>query len=231
MTRLCRAEAPPDERQHRAPRPSLLDPFEPYLRERWATGEHNTAQLYAEIREQGFPGSAVLVRQRLARWRARPGRPGVPARGASRDATPAPPPPPRTFSPRQTLWLLLRTDAASPEGDLDAQERAYLARVRELSPTIHQAQDLVQRFRRLVRERDLASFGDWWIQASRSTVPEVRGFARGLHRDRSAVEAAFASDWNNGQSEGQINRLKLLKRQAYGRASFDLLRRRVLYAA
>ena len=184
-----------------------MDPFEPYLRERWDQGEHNSAQLYAEIREQGFPGSPVLIRQRVARWRLRPGQPGGAAGAASGAGQPQ-----RFFSPRQTRWLLLNDHTVTQQREKNAREEAYIARLRDVSPTIQQAQDSIGHFRQLLRTRDLTGFREWLPQALRSMVPEVRGFARGLCRDRSAVEAAFVYEWNTGQVEGQVNRLKMLSR-------------------
>ena len=223
VTRLARADAPPEHRRH-IKRPSIMDPFESYLQERWAAGERNSAQLFTEIREQGFPGSPVLVRQRLARWRMRPGQFGGATPTDSGNSLPQ-----RFFSPRQTLWLLLDDHTAAHTCGRHAQAQRYVTRLRELSPTIQQAQDIIGHFRHLLRTRDLAGFRAWLPHALRSVIPEVRGFARGLCRDRSAVEAAFVLDWSNGQVEGQVNRLKMLKRQTYGRANFDLLRHRVLY--
>ena len=223
VTRFARADTPP-ERRHSPRRPSLMDPFEPYLRERWAQGEHNSAQLFTEIQEQGFPGSSCLIRQRLACWRVRPGRTVGTAGTVASDGHPK-----YQVSPRQTLWLLLGDRPTSSQNRGDVQEQAYISRLRQLSPTIQQAQHLLGQFRRLLRAQDLAGFRVWLPQATRSAVPEVRGFAQGLRKDRSAVEAAFVFEWNNGQVEGQVNRLKMLKRQTYGRASFDLLRRRILY--
>ncbi len=127
------------------------------------------------------------------------------------------------------MWLLLNDHTVTQRREKNAWEEAYVARLRDMSPTIQQAQDSIGHFRHLLRTRDLAGFREWLPQALRSTVPKVRGFARGLLRDRSAVEAAFVYAWNSGQVEGQVNRLKMLKRQTYGRANFDLLRRRVLY--
>src|SRR5690242_18932634 len=72
---------------------------------------------------------------------------------------------------------------------------------------------------------------DWLQCAEQSELPAFKGFARGLRRDYSAVSAALPSVWSQGQVEGQITRLKLLKRQMYGRAKFDLLRLQVLHAA
>ncbi|MGO8948019.1 MAG: transposase [Ktedonobacterales bacterium] len=168
-------------------------------------------------------GSPVLVRQRLARWRLRPRHAEDATDGSSCDGRPK-----WLFSPRETLWLLLADPTPTQQREKTAQEGAYVARLRELSPTIQQTQDLVVQFRKLLRARDVAGFRAWLPQACRSTVPEVRGFARGLQRDRLAVEAAFVYAWNTGQVEGHVNRLKMLKRQMFGRASFDLLKQRVL---
>jgi transposase len=130
-----------------------------------------------------------------------------------------------------TGLLLADPTTTTPQSAKTAQEEAYVARLRELSPTIQQAQDLVVQFRKLLRARALTGFRAWLPHASRSTVPDVRGLARGVHRDRLAVEAAFVYVWNNGPVEGHVNRLKTLKRQLFGRASCALLRRRVLYHA
>jgi transposase len=83
----------------------------------------------------------------------------------------------------------------------------------------------------LVRERRPEVLASWLTEADASGLPEFVAFAAGLRRDHAAVEAALTHAWSNGQTEGQINRLKFLKRQMYGRARFDLLRRRVLHAA
>ena len=81
----------------------------------------------------------------------------------------------------------------------------------------------------LIHRRDLAGFDRWLARARCCGVPELRRFAASLKADLSAVRAAFDSPWSNGQVEGQINRLKFLKRQMDGRANLDLLRVRVLH--
>jgi transposase len=88
--------------------------------------------------------------------------------------------------------------------------------------------ELAQTFCRLVRERDDAGLGRWLEEARDSGPAEFRKFAAGIERDRAAVEAALQMNWSNGQTEGQITKLKLLKRQAYGRAGLTLLRARLL---
>ena len=82
----------------------------------------------------------------------------------------------------------------------------------------------------MVRTRDRPAFAPWLERASASGIPELSSFVAGLERDRAAVEAALSLPYSNGQVEGQITRLKLIKRTMYGRANFDLLRQRVLAA-
>jgi transposase len=185
----------------------LLDPFLPYLEERWASC-HNALQLWREIRQQGFTGSAGLVRQ----WAA-PRRQGPPAE------------PHRAIVPttRQTAWLLLRDPA-----DLQPEQQSLLEAFGRLSPPVEAASQLAREFRRMVRERDHEALSGWLEQAKGT---EFGHFAAGLRRDEDAVRAALRLPWSNGQVEGQVHRLKLVKRQMYGRAKFDLLRARVLAAA
>ena len=96
------------------------------------------------------------------------------------------------------------------------------------SPEISKLAHLGKEFFRIVRSRDLAAWPEW-LEAARRTA--LSRFASGLTRDREAVEAALHLPWSNGPVEGQVHRLKLIKRQMYGRASFDLLRLRVLQKA
>jgi transposase len=88
----------------------------------------------------------------------------------------------------------------------------------------------VQAFLRLIRERDLTALDDWFTDVATSKLPELMSFAAGLRRDEAAVRAALRLPLSNGQVEGQICKLKLLRRSMYGRARFDLLKRRLLAA-
>jgi len=81
------------------------------------------------------------------------------------------------------------------------------------------------------RDRDLAALAPWLTRAEARGLDELAACALSLRQDRAAVEAALATEWSNGQTEGQVTRLKLVKRQMYGRAKFDLLRWRVLHRA
>jgi hypothetical protein len=93
---------------------------------------------------------------------------------------------------------------------------------------IEQTYSLAQTFSQLVRERKSEELDSWVESAKATGIPELRSFAAGLVRDKAAVLAALSLPWSNGQVEGQVHRLKLIKRQMYGRAHFDLLRQRVL---
>lgn len=209
-----------------APRARMIAPYEPYLRERWQAGCQNARQLWREVQAQGFVGGKESVRRLVVTWRTTHARPGPPRRHARAIRQAIPPPPTRPRSPRQACWLLLRADDQLPP-ELQAYRAALLA----AEPAIVEVQALTVEFRRLVRTRDAAAFASWLQDAQRSGSPEMREFARVLERDRAAVENALDYEWSNGVTEGHINKLKLLQRSMYGRANFDLLRRRVVHAA
>lgn len=208
----------------RSRRPHACDAYAAELRQRWEEGEHNSAALFAEIRAQGYTGAASTLRPYLRAWRTGPRRPGRRRRGEDDGA--APPPHRRHFSPRQTRWILLR-----PVEDLDEGEHIYRQVLCRESAAVATAQALAEDFGRIVRTRAHADLDPWLATAARSQVPELVSFASGIRRDHAAVAAALTSPHSQGQTEGQVNRLKMLKRQTFGRASFDLLRRRVLYHA
>lgn len=217
------------ERASRPKRPTNLTPYEPYLRERWTAGCRNAGLLWREIRERGFTGSASSVRLFLAAWRTVPGKGGrTPRNGQADNGSSAAPvvQPTRPLSPRQARWLLLRSIE-----DLDDGERAHRDQLLLTSEELRTAWSLADDFGRIVRKRDRPPLGSWLKTAQSSGVREFRDFAIVLRRDLPAVEAALIDDWSNGQTEGQINRLKTLKRQMYGRASIELLKRRFVMAA
>lgn len=131
----------------------------------------------------------------------------------------------RLPSARQAAWMLLR-----PEG-LENEERQAVELLCRLSPPVARARELALSFVGVVKERRADDLRGWLVEAQRSELPEFISFANGLAADLPAVRAALTYDWSNGQTEGQVHRLKLIKRQMYGRGKLDLLRARGLRAA
>jgi transposase len=128
-------------------------------------------------------------------------------------------------SARQAAWMLLR-----PEG-LEDEERQAVELLCRLSPEVERAQQLALSFVEVIKERRVDDLRRWLIDAQRSEIPEFVGFANGVTADLQAVRGALEHEWSQGQVEGQVHRLKLVKRQMYGRGKLDLLRARVLRAA
>jgi len=224
VRRYVHADAFPEIAERR-PRPSVLDPWKPYLRQRWEEGCHNGSRLLSEIKSQGYRGSRSLVgawvadlRKTLAP-RARPTR--ITAEG--RQTLIALPTAARRLSAKQAAWLVVK----QPE-KLTAEEQEALAKMRQAHGDIEQTYSLAQTFGQLIRERKYQEFDPWVESVKATKIGELESFAVGLVRDKGAVIAALSLPWSNGQVEGQVNRLKLIKRSMYGRANFDLLRQRVL---
>jgi transposase len=112
-----------------------------------------------------------------------------------------------------------------------AEAQTYLDQLCQMNAGIARAHGLTQAFLAMIRERRGRDLEAWIAEATHSGISELGRFARGLQEDLAAVTAGLTLDWSNGVTEGQIHRLKLVKRQGYGRAGFALLRQRVLHAA
>jgi transposase len=132
------------------------------------------------------------------------------------------PPPPRLPSARQVTWMILQPEK------LDDRQYSVLERLCQLIPQVEKAKELAQEFSRIVRGRSPTELCEWLRSATRSRLEEFVSFARGLSDDYEAVKNSLCHEWSNGQLEGQVNRLKLIKRMMYGRAKFELLRARIL---
>jgi transposase len=223
VRKYARAVAAPTL-QPRAKRASLLDPYKAYLIERWNAGCHVGTELLREIQQQGYKGSRSIALDFIAAIRRQQGVAPMKRSGLSAQA--ASDPTVRPMSPRELVWLVLQR----PER-LDEGEKAHLKHARQAGPAIESSVSLAQEFALMVRERQHEKLENWLERAEASGQTALRSFASGIRRDYAAVEAALRLPYSNGPVEGQVNRLKFLKRQMYGRAKFDLLRKRVLYAA
>jgi transposase len=127
------------------------------------------------------------------------------------------------WSASSAAWLLVK-----PEEKLTEDDKQALERMKEADEKVAQAYDLGQRFTGMVRERQPESLLPWLEDVGKSGISVLVSFAKGIKQDIAAVTNALSLPWSNGQTEGQVNRLKLIKRQMYGRANFDLLRKRVI---
>lgn len=196
--------------------------WEQRLRARWNDGEQNAAGLWRALRAEGFPGSAGIIRRQVGAWRTVPEQPSV-RRSARRQTAIVPAPSP---SPRQVRWWLLQT----PE-ELAVDQVAYLARLRAQCPAVATAQVVAQEFGRIVRERDRAAYDRWLATAEACGVAELSAVAIHMRRDYAAIVAGLTLPWSQGQTEGQVTKLKLVKRMMYGRGKLDLLYRRLIRVA
>jgi transposase len=222
------------ERAVRAPAASSLDPYLEYLAARQAEGCENAMALWREIRAKGYPGTSRQVLRWMQTRRQAPAR-SSPRMYRSSHFRHQEARPDALASPKQLAWLCVQ-----PPSRLSALDRASLARI-EQDEEAAQVIALARRYCQIVRHRSVTHgakptrsckpFEAWLRQAKDCGVRAVETFAVGLEQDGDAVRAALALPWSNAQAEGQVTRLKFLKRQMYGRASFELLRRRVLLAA
>jgi transposase len=204
---------------------SILTPYTPYLLERWNAGCRDAVRLFQELQPWGYAGSYVTVARYAQRLRQAQGQ--RPRQRRPRQPLPAvAEPAARHLTARRATWLVLRR----PEQQ-DADEAAQLAQLSAQHPEVATAIALAQDFARLVRGREPDQLDPWLARAAASPLGPLQRFAKGLREDYDAVKAGLTLPWSNGPVEGHINRLKMLKRQMFGRAKLDLLQQRFLLAA
>jgi transposase len=202
-------------RWQKPPRGGILAPYAAFLDRRWAEGCRNAAQLWRELAARGFSGRPSIVRA----WAGRR-RKGEPA-----DALRTTPSKPAWHPPvGRRLGRMLMAEAEV----LSETDRLFVAQLFSEAPKLAEAIMLAKRLRQVLRCESGEALQDV-LEAARDTL--LAGFAAGLRQDIEAVQAALDLPWTTSPVEGQINRLKMLKRTMYGRAGFELLRQRVLYAA
>jgi transposase len=203
---------------------SVLNPYKDYLLARWNAGCRIAMPLFRELQQRGYTGSYRRVAAYTSRLRQAQGLP--PRRQGRRQtlpvvAEPASPP----LTPRRATWLVL--GRAEKRTEPEAQQLTLL---HAHDPEVAEAIDVAQDFTHMVRQRQPAALDGWLQRAATSPLEALRHFAQGLYEDYNAVKAGLTVPWSNGPVEGHINRLKMLKRQMYGRAHLDLLNRRFLLA-
>jgi transposase len=223
---MAAAEFP--ERKVRNTPPGSLEPYRAYLEQRWAEGCYSAHQLWKELKGRGYRGCEAVVYRFLGPWREQL-KASAGGRIPRRKAAPVKPP-----TPKAAVWKLLGRQAPEPSAGDAARDAdaAFTAEVYRREPQIKIAVGLTREFLQLLREHGAAApearLRDWTERVERSGIRELQGFCAGLRRDWKAVVAAMTLPWSNGVVEGQVNRLKLIKRQMYGRGSLAALRARVL---
>jgi transposase len=203
---------------------SVLNPYKPYLLERWNAGCYTAMRLFRDLQQRGYPGSYGPVATYARRLRQAQGlAPGQrrPRQSLPRVAEPVCQP----LTPRRASWLVLRRETKRTEAE--AQQRAQL---RAQQGEVTEAINLAQEFVALVRQRQPEALAPWLKRALTSPLEAWQRFATGLSEDYEAVKAGVTLPWSSGPVEGHINRLKMLKRQMFGRARLDLLSCRFLLA-
>jgi len=213
----------PERQRRERKKPGPVAPYADYLERRWRERCINMSQLWREIKEMGYEGSydAVADHLRCLRKGLSPPALAPTTNGGKTEGA-------RHESQETARLLMLETkdpEAVRPE------QRQWLEESRQRCPELAAVQDLAGRFARIMREGEEYKLGNWLEEAESGSLSEIRTFAKGVRQDEAAIRAAVSLPWSSGQVEEQVNRLKLIKRSMYGRASFGLLRPRVLRGA
>lgn len=190
-------------------RRTLLDAFKPYLHQRVTVdGCHNASQLFREVAAQSYRGSPSPVY-----WYVR----------LLKSNAVAPPPPRPIPRPRTvTRWIMIHPD------DLRPDDAVTLKDIRAACPELDAVTRHVRSFATMMRDLRGDRLPAWIDDVRGSGLPTLVQYADGLALDLEAVTAGLSVSWSSGQAEGQNTRVKLIKRQGYGRANFDLLRKKIL---
>jgi transposase len=212
------------ERTYKRRGHSILNPYKDLLLQHWNQGWQDARQVFHLLQQQGYRGSYATVARYAQRLRQAQGL-------ASRQPPPEHPlpvvaePQHGHLTPRGTAWLVLRRpETRTPD------EEQQLAQLAAQQPELAEAVTLARDFADLVRTRQPERLDGWLARATTSAGAALQRFAHGLRDDYGAVKAGVTVPWSNGPVAGHINRLKLLKRQMFGRAHLDLLGRRFLRA-
>jgi transposase len=209
-------------------RPATLTPssphyFQDFLLHQWEAGNRLGRRLFHDLKHRGYTGSLSHLHRLLNKWRHS---------NREEEATAKPPSEENREIDPATGWQISPVVAAAlcmkPSKMLTLPQAVKVTALKEASPSFVMMRQLAMRFRGILRGNDSAKLDQWLDDAQRSGASSIERFARVLHRDIDAVKNAITEPWSNGQAEGQINRLKTLKRAMYGRAGVELLRARLL---
>lgn len=199
-------------------RTGKLDGYTEHLHARFTAGITDAVTLHAELHQLGFTGSVQTVRRFLRPLRGTASHP-------PRRARPVQPSPEVPKPRRLTRWIM--TDPRH----LDSEQTDQLAKALASCPELRATADHVREFADLMHKHRGDRLTDWIQRVQADPLPALHSLITGLRRDLDAVVAGLTLQWNSGPVEGNVNRIKTIKRQMYGRASFSLLRKRILLNA
>ncbi|MFF0142591.1 transposase [Streptomyces sp. NPDC005227] len=192
-------------------RPSILDPYKPFLHQRWSEGCTTARRLFEELQERGYEGGESVVKKYIHKLR---------------EVFPHADPPRRHPSVRDvTSWITRHPDR------LDDEQAQRLKAILTRCPHLDRTARHVRSFAELMNNRQGRDLGQWIADVQADDLPALHSFVNGLGQDLDAVVAGLSLRYSSGAVEGHNNKIKMLKRQMFGRANFDLLRKRVLLAA
>lgn len=209
VRRWLRADQFPERKPPSGRRKKVAE-FADYLDDRWKQGCHNSAQLFTEIRARGYKGSRQMVSAFVASWRQTGGK------RASATV-------PQRVAPKHAAILTTK-----PPDDLTPEQKTLFDRLVGCCPDLIPLRNIALAFRDVFDTANSAALLRWIRGTTHCSYGPLVRFAYGLQKDIKAVTAAVETEFSNGQTEGQINRLKAIKRQMYGRAGFTYLRARIL---
>ena len=188
-------------------RQSIGAPYLPFLRERWQAGCHNGRQLFREAKARGYAGSPAQLERVTTQWRQQL-PPCPPASKRRPRPLPLTAPKRQRLSSQKASWLFVL-----PPEKLTAQQQRQLEQMCQASEDLSRAYELSQDFLNMLKERRAHALKEWISAAKSSHITELKSFAKSVQQDYEAIYAACSLPWSQGQVEGQINRLKCLKRQ------------------
>ena len=206
VRRYVEARSPPAYRRGLT-RPTKLKPHLNYVMRRWNEGCHNARTLHRELSKRGYDGGYTQLKELVRPWRStQPDKPAVQSRVPLNQ------------------WLFLR-----PNHRLSSEEIQELELVLEANPKLALGYHLKEEFQRIIAQHDAEALDGWIAKAALSELKPFQSLAKGMVQDQEAIWNGLTLSWSTAQCEGQICRVKLIKRQGYGRAKLDLLRQRILH--
>ncbi|MEU8273571.1 ISL3 family transposase, partial [Microbispora bryophytorum] len=209
VRRFARASSPEELLVHTGTgqRPKMIEEYAGYLRQRWEEGCTNAEHLFQEVKAMGYRGKATMVRQLVRPWR-------------SQTTIALPPPSPPTVR-QATGWFLRHPET------LESDEHQHLQALTAACPALAALREHVRTFAQMMMRLTGEGLEQWMKRVQADDLPELHSFVTGLRRDFDAAKAGLTLPHSSGKVEGHVNRVKMLKRQMYGRANPDLLRKRV----